>query len=195
MDKTYCIFGDSVTQAAYVKESWVDQLKPILETKYSDSSVNTFNLGIGGNTTIDIVNRFDNESSARLPTDIIFAVGVNDSSYLIADNSPITTEEQFKTNLLSLIEKASKFTENITFIGTVLGDDSILKPYPGSSKGKSYSAQRTQKYDNILKELAEKNGCRFIYLMDKLEHLDFQDGLHPNDQGHRKMFEVIKEYF
>ncbi len=195
MDRTYCIFGDSVTQASYVKDSWADLLKPLLETKHSDSSVNVFNLGIGGNTTTDIVNRFNNEASARLPTDIIFALGVNDSAYLIGDGSAITDEEQFKANLLSLIERAHKFTQNITFVGAVLGDDSILKPFPGSSKGKSYSAQRTQKYDNMLKELAENNNCKFIYVLDKLNKEDFQDGLHPNEQGHQKMFRVIKEYF
>lgn len=195
MDKTYCIFGDSVTQASYVKDSWADLLKPLLESKYPDSSVNVFNLGIGGNTTTDIVNRFDNEASSRLPTDIIFAVCVNDSAYLIGDESAITDEEQFKVNLLSLIEKARKFTQNITFIGAVLGDDSILKPFPGSSKGKSYSTQRTKKYDSLLKEVAESNGCKFIYILDKLNEKDFQDGLHPNEQGHLKMFGVIKEYF
>lgn len=31
--------------------------------------------------------------------------------------------------------------------------------------------------------------------MDKLDFSDFQDGLHPNEQGHRKIFEVIKNYF
>lgn len=195
MDIAYCIFGDSVTQASYVKKSWVDSMKEFLESKYDDSFVNVFNLGIGGNTTSDILIRLDSESSVRLPTDIMFAVGVNDSGYLKSDNSPITNEEQFRANILSLIEKARKYTKNITFIGMVLGNDSILQPLPGSSIGKSYSTKRTQQYDHMLRELAESNGCRFVHLLNKLENLDFQDGLHPNEQGHQKMFKAIKEYF
>ena len=46
MDRTYCIFGDSVTQAAYVKTGWVDLLKQCLESKYSDDFINVFNLSI-----------------------------------------------------------------------------------------------------------------------------------------------------
>ena len=43
MDKTYLIFGDSVTQAAYVKVGWVDLLSRYLEGKYPNDFVNVFN--------------------------------------------------------------------------------------------------------------------------------------------------------
>lgn len=46
-DRTYCIFGDSVTQAAYIETPWVDLLREYLEKKYSNDFINVFNLGVG----------------------------------------------------------------------------------------------------------------------------------------------------
>lgn len=197
MDKTYCIFGDSVTQAAYVGNGWVNLLRIHLEDKFPDDFVNVFNLGVGGNTTDDILARFENESSARIPTSLIFAVGVNDSAYIQNISRPIVGEKMFKSNLERLCDLATKFSTDITFVGLVLGDDSILKPFPGGMEDEdwSYDRKRTENYNNILKTVAESRNCKFIQLLDKLNPEDFEDRPHPNEQGHRKMFEVIKEYF
>lgn len=195
MDKTYCIFGDSIAQAAYAKTGWVELFKQFLEEKYQGDFINVFNLGVGGNTSEDLLKRFENESSVREPTEIIFSIGNNDSGYFGVPVKPITEESKFALNLEDLIKKAKKFSQKITFIGLVLGDDSILQPFPGSSTNKAYSRERVKAYDEIVKDVSEKNGCRFIKVMDKLDFSDFQDGLHPNEQGHRKMFEVIKNYF
>lgn len=197
MDKTYCVFGDSISQAAYVRNSWVNLLKADLEEKFQDDFVNVFNLGIDGNTTNDILARFENESTARIPTSIIFAIGVNDSAYIQSISRPIIAEKVFESNLKKLIALAVKFSKDITFVGLVLGDDSILKPLPGGTENYewSYDRKRTENYNNILETITRSENCKFIQLLDQLGPEDFQDGLHPNDQGHRKMFEIIKKYF
>jgi len=195
MDKTFCVFGDSVVQAAYVKVSWVDLIKGYLEEKYKDDFINLFNLGIGGNTTDDVVARLKNESLARIPTSFIFGIGVNDSGFFKEPLKPIVEKERFVNNLEKIIRISKKLTKDIIFIGLVLGDDSLLQPFPESSQGKSYTAERVKEYDGLLKKTAEVNGCKYIYLFDKLNFRDFQDGLHPNDNGHNKMFEEIKKYF
>lgn len=197
MDKTYCVFGDSVTQAAYVRNSWVNLLKADLEEKFQDDFVNIFNLGVDGNTTNDILARFENESAARIPTSIIFAVGINDSAYIQNFSRPITEEKMFESNLKKLIALAVKFSKDITFVGLVLGDDSILKPLPDGTENYewSYDRKRTENYNNILETVAESGNCKFIQLLDQLGPEDFQDGLHPNEKGHTKMFKIIKNYF
>lgn len=176
MDKTYCVFGDSVTQAAYVQNSWVDLLKAYLEDKFPDDFVNVFNLGVGGNTTNDILKRFYEESSVRIPTSIIFAVGINDSSLHLVEKN------LFESNLKRLCDMATKFSTDITFVGPVLGAD-------------SNDRKRAENYNNVLETVGLSRNFKFIQLLDKLNPEDFQDGLHPNEQGHRKMFEIIKKYF
>lgn len=178
MDRTYCIFGDSVAQASYVKTGWVELLRQYLEDKYKDGFINVFNLGIGGNTTEDILKRFKTEALSRNLSSIIFAVGINDTKY--------NDSEQFRSNLEKLVGLAKEFTPKITFVGLVLGNWTGDEPF---------SQKRTTNYNQIIKEVAESKECAFIQLQDKLNTKDFQDGLHPNEQGHRKMFEVIKKYF
>ena len=179
MDKTFCIFGDSVTQAAYVKNGWVDLLRGFLEEKYDDVFINVFNLGVGGNTTQDVLNRFVAEATSRNLTDIIFAVGVNDSA--------VETKEKFAANIEMLIGLASKITSKITFVGLVQGE--------GNSEDRIYVRKKVARYNSLLKGITEDSRCRFIELFNVLDFSDFSDGLHPNDQGHLKMFEVIKKWF
>ena len=178
MEKIYCFFGDSVTQASYVKTGWVDLLKMYLEEKYKEDSISVFNLGINGNTTDDVLKRVEAESRARNPSSIIFSIGVNDTKF---DN-----EIQFKKNIKNIIEKAKGLNSDITFIGLVLGNNIIED---------NFSLLKTKRYNQIIKEIAESNKCRFIELFDKLEPTDFMDGLHPNEKGHQKMFGEIKKNF
>ncbi|MFH1601935.1 MAG: GDSL-type esterase/lipase family protein [Candidatus Shapirobacteria bacterium] len=195
MDKSFCIFGDSVTQAAYVKAGWTELLKQYLEKKYQNNFINFFNLGIGGNTTSDVLKRFEIEASFRTPTSIIFNVGINDSGYFKEITKSIIKKTNFKTNLEKIISKAKAHTKDITFIGLCLGDDSILKPPPGNTDGKCFDKKRMEAYDKLLENIARKNSCRFIKIWENLNDQDFLDGLHPNDQGHQKMFQVISKYF
>lgn len=195
MDKTICVFGDSTVQAAYIQEGWVDLLRQYLEEKYPRDFVNVYKLGIGGNTSDDILHRFASEAQSRAPTAIIFAFGVNDSGYFKVLTRPIVPARRFTANLRSLITQAKKFCPDITFIGPALGDDSLLQPFPGSSRGKTYVRGRTEDYNRILEKTVTAVGCRFINLLDQLQPADFQDGLHPNDHGHRRIFETIKNHF
>lgn len=178
MDKIFCIFGDSVSQAAYVRVGWVDLLRQYLEDKYSDDNVSVFNLGIGGNTAKDILKRFNGEALSRNPTSVIFAVGINDTKS--------TNPKEFKTNLEKLVRLAKEFSPEITFVGLVLGNWAGNEPF---------SQEKTTEYNKILKQIADLNGCSFIGLQEKLKPENFMDGLHPNEQGHRRMFEIIKKYY
>ncbi len=187
-----CVFGDSVTFGGYIKNNWTNLLRWHLEIMNIEN-VEFYNLGINGNTSQDILDRFEIEAAAREPDKIVFAFGVNGSAYIFHTKKPLVDEPDFKNNLLSLIKMAKKFTDDITFIGLVLGDDSILKPYPESTKGKSYTHVRTKIYDAILRNTASENVCKYVYLYESLDFKDFSDGLHPNKMGHKKLFDVIKK--
>lgn len=191
----YCIFGDSVVQGCYVKTCWADHLRQYLEKKYNNNYVVVCNLGVSADTTEGLLTRFDNEASFRTPTSLTIAIGVNDTLYIKEKNNTAIKKDAFRDNLNKLVSKAKAFTNDITFVGLVLGDDSILKPFPESDTGKCYDRELVKQYDNIISEVAKANECKFIPLYDKLNFEDFFDGLHPNDNGHQKMFEEIKKYF
>lgn len=190
-----CVFGDSITYAGYIKDSWPNLLRSYLE-KESNEDVEFYNLGININTSDDIVDRFEVECTPRKPSIVIFAYSINDSSYILEVEKSLVEIERFKKNTQNLIDLAKSFTNKIIFVGLVLGDDSQLKPYHLSLRGKKvFDILRSKDYDNALKKIAEENGGEYIYLFDKLTPSDFIDGLHPNEIGHMKMFEVIKDHF
>lgn len=189
-----CAFGDSVTHASYIKNSWTNLLRLYLEDN-SQYEIELFNLGINGNTSDDILKRIETECNPRQPDVIFFAYGINDSRYIPELDRCLVEIDEFKRNTQKIIEIAKKFTDIIFFVGPVLGDDRQLDLYYESVYDKKvFEASRSKGYDSVLEEIATKNDCKYIHLFDKLESTDFIDGLHPNETGHKKMFEVIKEH-
>ncbi|MCW8966211.1 MAG: hypothetical protein OQK82_05950 [Candidatus Pacearchaeota archaeon] len=48
-------------------------------------------------------------------------------------------------------------------------------------------------YENILKEICKKENIQFIPLFDLLKKEDLSDGMHPNTEGHKKIYEKVKQ--
>jgi len=150
-----------------------------------------YDLGIDKNTTTNLLERLEGEASARKPGLIIFNIGVNDSLFRETENNPETTLDDFEVNMQTLIEKARKFTEQIVILGLVKGSDLLTTPLIQSTTGKSYTKERTKIYDAKLTDIARKNGLTFVDINALLTDVDFDDGLHPNINGHIKIFEKV----
>jgi len=184
---TICIFGDSIVWGASdcEKGGWADSLKNYL----MDDDIDVYNLGISGNTTEDLLERFDTEAGARNPDIIIFAIGINDSLSLDKDGLI-----KFQKNISSLTNKARKFTDKIIFIGLTSVDESRTTSYSSEETGESYNNQSIGEYDEIIKSFCEDNNLIFVDMLGLLiNDADLCDGLHPSSIGHKKMFERIKE--
>lgn len=187
-----CIFGDSVTWGPYLpfRVAWANLLRNHLEKNAVDQ-FRVYDLGVDMDTTKDVLKRMDVEALARKPSIIVIAIGANDSLYRVSENNPETTLEEYVENVQKLITIAHKYVERILIVGLVKGSDKWTTPLIQSTTGKSYTKERTRRYDRALKELAEKNNIPFADVNDKLGDDDFDDGLHPNAVGHTKMFAVI----
>ncbi len=191
--KRICIFGDSITWGAglHTREAWANLLRNYIESK-TDHYIEVYDLGIDGNTTKDLLQRFDIEAEARKPELIIFAIGVNDSMFR-NENSYDIDSNQFAENLNILNDKANKFTNKIWFLGLVKGSDSETNPLRRSSTGKCYSKESVEKYDSVIKSFAIKKSLPFVDIYGSLSVSDFDDGLHPNVKGHKKIFESVRQ--
>jgi len=195
MAKRICVFGDSVAWGACLpkREAWTDLLRNYLDEK-SQYSVELYNLGIDRDMSKDILLRIDAEANARKPHITIFAVGTNDSIYR-ANNQFDISESEFVENLKSLVGKARKFTEKLWFVGLAKGSDQDTVPLIRSSTGKCYSKVAVKRYDECLKKFTASENIPFVDIFSKLDDSDFDDGLHPNIEGHRKIFTEIKTMF
>lgn len=195
------VFGTSTTWGAYDTEGgWVERLKNYFNKKALDDDdfyLPVYNLGISGDTTYDILERFEFETKQRLKEDdgdivLIFETGGNDSSFIHSKNSLKYSIKEFQNNLKKLIDLAKKYSSNIIFVGLTPVEDSKTSPVSWDAN-LTYKNEYTKQFDGKLKEVCEKNKVSYIYMFDKLDKNDLEDGLHPNNKGHKKMFKIIKE--
>jgi lysophospholipase L1-like esterase len=187
-----CIFGDSIAWGASdsTRGGWVERLKVYLGEQH-DSDV--YNLGVSGNTTGDLLKRLEYEARVRNPNLIVFAIGINDSQYLESKNNPKTPLNIFEQNLTQLIGIARKFTPRVIFVGLTLVDESKTKPIPWDVQ-KYYDNDNIQKYDSSIQSACEGKGVLFVPMRGIITVEDLHDGLHPNSDGHNKIYEKIRDF-
>jgi lysophospholipase L1-like esterase len=138
------IYGDSITQGLWDKNGgWADRIKDyvindgIVKNLKDYSEI--YNLGIGGNTTTQILNRFDSETKDRLWPDeqyaFIFATGLNDT--LHRNNQDfVSTPEKYLAEISEIHKKAQKYSGKILFVGLTPVDEPKTNPVLNSSSGK-----------------------------------------------------------
>ena len=190
-----CIFGDSITWGPRLpfRVAWANLLRNHLERSASDL-FRVYDLGVDMDTTKDVLARMDVEAAARKPAIIIFNIGTNDSLYRVKPENAETALPAFEENMRELVKKAKIYTSRILVVGLVKGSDKWTTPLIQSTTGKTYTKERTRLYDRKLKEIATELQVSFADVNDKLDDSDFDDGLHPNANGHMKMFaEISKE--
>lgn len=187
---TICVFGDSITFGAsdLEKGGWVERLKIYFAENY-DTDV--YNLGISGNNTEDLLSRVEVETSARKPDIIIFAIGVNDSQYIKSKDNPRIALHTFEQNLVELVKIGQRVASNVIFVGLTPVDELKTKPIPWDIE-KYYDTENVEKYNSVIQLICEKNSILFIDMRGVIKKEDLSDGLHPNAQGHEKMFQKIK---
>jgi len=190
------IFGDSIARGAFdfEKSGWVSRLNTFL---WKDNFAKTgcyykgpeaYNFSMDGDIAEDIVNRFDDniDSMPLKKQIIIFAIGLNDSSFV--NQQERSTKSDFEKNIKLLIKKAQKIVkkDSICFIGITDIDSDIIK--------NDFKQERIKEFDNILQTAVSETRCKFIPMQKLLGKQDLADGYHPNAEGHKKMFERIKDF-
>ncbi len=204
MAQIFC-FGDSITYGAWDVDSsgWAQKLRIYLDKKQEeDDSLYflTYNLGIPGETTEGLVNRFLPEIKARIREEkqeeniFIFAYGANDSAIIPSQNKFRVEVDNFENNLVNTIDQAKKFGNKI-FILNIAPVDEELTAHP-INKDKSRLNEYVNKYNERIKKIADNKS---IYLIDvnsafmdnDYKRLFCEDGLHPNESGHEILFNSL----
>ncbi|OGG42882.1 hypothetical protein A3G50_00630 [Candidatus Jorgensenbacteria bacterium RIFCSPLOWO2_12_FULL_42_11] len=199
------VFGDSIAYGAWDKEGgWVSRLRKFIDEKNltdPDFECLIYNLGVSGDTTEDLLERFEFELEQRLDeemeTILIFSIGVNDSQFVKSKYSIKIPQEKFRANLEELITAAKKYSSKIIFVGLWPVNEEKTNPVSWD-EDKFYKNDSIRNYSNVIKTICEKNQVHFIDLFGLLLKEDYkkllEDGLHPNSQGHQKFFEIIRDF-
>lgn len=200
------IFGDSITWGAWDEEGgWAQRIKSFADKKAAtqnyDNYAAVYCLGVSGDNTEDLLHRFETEIKARIEEDektqMIIAIGINDLQFDPSENKHRVSPEDYKENLIKLIEISKKYNANIMFVGLTPVDDNLVDPIPWKQES-SYRLEFVQKYDGILKDVCREQNIPYVELLSKFMEKDFKtlltDGLHPNTEGHKLVFEEVKKY-
>src|SRR3989344_2890649 len=186
-----CIFGDSTAWGAWdlEKGGWVNRLW--LHSANGNQETEIYNLSISGGTTETILERFESEAKVREADTIVFQTGGNDAAYDKNTKEHLVSPEQFETNIEKIILRAKGLAKRIIFVGFKNCDES--KTVPVSWCNLCYTNKYIKEYNDIMKSSCEKNGIKFVDIFGLLDNADFKDWLHPNANGHQKIFEAVRE--
>ena len=192
MSKRICVFGSSIAHGHNDSNGggWCDRLK---REYFKNGEWSVYNLGISGDTSKDVLERFKKECEARSPKVVLMDIGINDSTFDKDLRRCRVLFRETKENLEKFIEISRRINSKIIFIGLTKVIDKLLTPAPWQ-ENLSYSNKDVKKYDKIIKEVADENDIPYCPMYDLLKDKDLNDGLHPNSVGHQKMFERIKSF-
>lgn len=187
--------GDSVTDmesASPVGEGLFDNLgksyvrivENMLSAYYPEVLVRVTNSGVSGNTSKDLLARFERDVLQLNPDYISICIGINDvwrqfDSPAIPEAAVTPTE--YESNLKAMIISSTKIAKKVF----------ILSPYYMEPNNADLMRARMDTYGNIAKKLSEEYGCEFVDLQEmfnqyfKFRHSSYiaWDRIHPNQIG------------
>jgi len=193
-------FGDSITRGESDADygGWADRIKTRLIKQFVETAkdrVSVFNLGISGETTDGLMQRFQPELITRLADDnkntVLFGYGANDLAN--QDGNALVSIGSYADNLSHCIEftlekGASVVLINVTPIAAHL--DGIP-----NVNNRIRNDETICRYNQALLALSVKYNVDLIDVYtpfnERKEAYLTADGLHPNSAGHELLYQVI----
>jgi len=197
------VFGASNT-AGHWDESggWVARLSQKVNERVIASNFvlydDFYNLSVSGDTSRDVLARFDHELKPRLDeeeaTIIIFDFGTNDSAFNNDTKQNQIPAAEFETNLKTVLAQAKKYTDRIIFVGLTPVDEAKVDPIPWHPPY-SYLNKEITKFDQTISRVVKGEKATFLDLFDRMvnQTKDYltADGVHLNTNGHKYIFETV----
>lgn len=187
-----CVFADSIGWGDndYSGGGWVEMLRRSL---FSQGKASVYNLSVCGDTTRELLARFEAETRARTPQAIVFSIGTNDSIYFSGDRKNANVcLSSFEANLRKIISLARKVTSKIAFVGLNVVDEARMMPSPWDPDA-AYDNVNIRAYDGVIRRVCQEKGVLFVHTLGLLDEADLDDGLHPSSAGHQKLYAAIGE--
>lgn len=200
----FLLFGDSVTDMNRLPEGeglfeaigvgYPADLNSLLTVNYPDYNIRVINKGVNGNTSRDLVSRFDTDVLPYRPECLSILIGINDvwrqfDSRLMTESA--VSPEEYEANLENIIERSKDFVKQLI----------LITPYYMEPLKEDRMRARMDEYGAIVEKLAHKHGALFIDMQKAWDHLftDTElhsssiawDRIHPNSQGAMYMARTI----
>ena len=190
--KSICLFGDSIVWGSYdvEKGGWGTMLRNHLES--AGRSYDVYNLGISAETTDTLLDHFEHECRIRQPILTVIAIGINDACEDQQKGDHQVDPETFAANLRDLTAIAKEVSNHVIYVGITPVDENIVAPAHWRDH-LYYRNNHGEAFNRLIEEHCVENDCLFVPMMNVLGMSDLEDGLHPNTEGHEKMFVEIRK--
>ena len=187
--------GDSVTDMGSqnpvgeglfdnVGRSYVRVIENLLAVYYPEIRIRVTNSGVSGNTSRDLLERYERDVLALKPDWVSICIGINDvwrqfDTPAIPDGQVMP--EEYRQNLEKMIVDVKDIVKGVF----------ILSPYIIEPNSKDMMRSRMNEYVEISRKLSEKHGCIFVDFQKmyeeycKIRHSSYisWDRIHPNQVG------------
>ena len=156
-----------------------------------------YDLGIRGDTSADLLPRWQSEVTARLSPDlscaIIFNFGLNDATE--QDGSMRVPLADSIKNARAMLSAAKNMHPTL-WVGPSPVDDSRMPLTTDEGFTRDKRNARTADYNLAFRALADEQEIPYLDMMSALINdanwpMLLSDGLHPKPDGHRKMAEIV----
>ena len=207
MKKIKLLFqGDSITDAGRDRRNYYDlgsgypkYSAELIKADHPDTEFEFINLGISGNRTSELFDRFYHDGIAFQPDVISILIGVNDVWHRYGTMRIMTTDEQIALNYRELLKRIKRETNSKIV---------ILSSYVLDAENTAYLKDDLKTVIPIIKLLADEYADAYIPLQELFDeamktqpHPLFysNDGVHPNENGAKFIAEqyarAVKELF
>ena len=165
--------------------SYVRVIENLLITCYPERKIRVTNSGISGNTSRDLLERFDRDVVGLNPDWVSICIGINDvwrqfDSPEIPDGH--VYPDEYESNMRTMIEKSK---------GAGVKGIFILSPYFMEPQKGDWMRAKMDEYTAICEKLSKEYGCTFVNFQavyDRFLSVRYSaeiawDRIHPNQIG------------
>lgn len=187
--------GDSVTDMGSAQpvgeglfdnlgRGYVRMIENLLVTCYPELNIRITNSGVSGNTSRDLLARFDRDVTALQPNWVSICIGINDVWRQF--DSPAMPDVQVQPD-----EYEANVEQMILAVKDKVKGIFIVSPYYMEPNRADSMRARMDEYVTICRRLAEKYHCRFVdfqamyekFLQHRHSSCIAWDRVHPNQMG------------
>lgn len=199
----YILFGDSIGVGSgdFENAGWASQLRLYIDRDKQLKDHTLINLSIAGDTSRGLLTRMESEMRLRMrdmgPEEftLLIAIGTNDSKDNHADPQQNISPQEFRTNIVKLIDIGQTLAGKVILIGPPPVYEPKTSPY---KEEKYYTRHNIDEYNQILIDCAKEKDVQMINILPLWQNFDlktlFDDGLHPNAKGAKIMYDQIRDF-
>lgn len=155
------------------------------------------------NTSRDGLDRLEEDVIKQSQFSHVLILFGNNDGWLIGPGQPKVPLEEFRRNLLEIVSRI-KNSDQFPLLCNLQPIDQVtlMRQFPELDEYRKYmelTAEQTHlQYSNAIEEVANKSGVDLIDIRSKLknspEKYIAEDGIHPNDKGHKMIANAIMQY-